>query len=222
MSSFDPIWEQIHQELEWGQYPSEEVVHFVARNYYQGDRAATRLLDLGCGTGAVSWYLGRERFAVYGMDGSPTAIDKAEQRLRKEGLSADLTVGDAAEMPYASCFFDGIVDSAMIYANTVANIRTILKECRRVLKPLGKLFSTGLFKVGMTGYGTGTRLEEHTYRELTEGSLAHRGTVHFFDERQIRDLWSEAGFNQITIDSVTRTDMGGIRTVSFFIVEAQK
>jgi hypothetical protein len=110
----------------------------------------------------------------------------------------------------------------MIYANTVADIRTILKECHRVLKPLGKLFSTGLFKVGMTGYGTGTGLDEHTYRELTEGSLAHRGTVHFFDERQIRDFWSEAGFDRIAIDSLARTDMGGARTVSYFIVDAQK
>jgi hypothetical protein len=74
----------------------------------------------------------------------------------------------------------------------------------------------------MTGYGTGNRLEEHTYRELTRGSLAHRGTVHFFDERQIRELWNEAGFGKIAVDSVTRTDRGCTQTVSFFMVEAQK
>lgn len=222
MGSFDEIWEQIHREQEWGKYPSEEVVRFVARNYYQKDRAATRLLDAGCGTGAIAWYMAREGFDVYAFDGSQTAIKKAEQRIQAEGLRASFSIGDALNMGYASEFFDGVIDSAMIYANTVINIKAILKECHRVLKTQGKLFSTGLFKVGMTGYGTGEKLEENTFRELTEGSLAHRGTVHFFDEQQIRNFWTEAGFKEIRIDSLERTDRGGTQKICYYMVEAEK
>jgi len=222
MGSFDKIWEQIHREQDWGRYPSEEVVRFVARNYYRKDRAAIRMLDAGCGTGAISWYMAREGFDVYAFDGSQTAIRKAEQRIQDEGLRAKFTVGDALNMDYASDSFDGVIDSAMIYANNVANVKTILKECHRVLIKQGKLFSTGLFKVGMTGYGTGEKLEENTFRELTEGSLAHRGTVHFFDEQQINDFWTEAGFKNLKIDSMKRTDRGGTQKICYYMVEAEK
>lgn len=222
MGSFDKIWEQIHREQDWGRYPSEEVVRFVARNYYRKDRAAIKMLDAGCGTGAISWYMAREGFDVYAFDGSQTAIRKAEQRIQDEGLWANFMVGDALNMDYASDYFDGVIDSAMIYANTVVNIKAILKECHRVLRKKGKLFSTGLFRVGMTGYGTGEKLEENTFRELTEGSLAHRGTVHFFDEQQICTLWTEGGFRNIKVDSLARTDRGGIQKICYYMVEAEK
>lgn len=222
MKAFDKTWEQIHNELEWGKYPSEEVIRFVARNYFRMERSVVKLLDAGCGTGAVTWFLAREGFDVSGFDGSMTAVSKAMDRLKSEGLTADLIVADAVAMPFQNEFFNGIIDSAMIYANTTEAIRMILRECYRVSKPGGKLFSTGLFKIGMTGYGTGEKLEDHTYRELTEGALAHRGTVHFFDETQIAALWTEAGFKNIKIDSIDRTDMDGTVKIGYFMVESDK
>ncbi|MCL4440760.1 MAG: class I SAM-dependent methyltransferase [Firmicutes bacterium] len=222
MGSFDLVWEQIHQEQEWGKYPSEEVIRFIARNFYRRNRAEVRLLDLGCGTGAATWFMAREGFDVYALDGSETAVYKAEQRMRDEGLKAKIAVADAACLPYPNEFFDGVVDSAMIYAHTVENIRVILKECYRVLKKEGKLFSTGLFKIGMTGYGTGEKLEENTFRELTEGSLAHRGIAHFFTKQQIMDFWSTAGFKNMVIDSLERTDHGGAESINYYLVEAEK
>lgn len=222
MKVFDEMWEQIHQEQEWGKYPGEEVIRFVARNYYGTERSATKLLEAGCGTGAVTWFMAREGFAVSAFDGSKTAVGKARARLKEEGLDADVLVGDAAAMPYPSDSFHGIVDSAMICANKVEAIRTILRECFRVLKPGGKLFSTGLFKIGMTGYGTGEKLEEHTYREITEGALAHRGTVHFFSKDEIVELWSEAGFKNLKIDSLDRTDRGGSVEIGYYMVESEK
>ncbi len=222
MDSFDPAWEEIFQNQEWGRYPGEEVIRFVARNFYKGDRARIKLLDLGCGTGAVTWYMAREGFTVYAFDGSETAVRKARERMREEGLHARICVSDAADMPYSDHFFDGLVDSAMINGNTVQNIKKILQECLRVLKPGGKFFSTGLFKAGMTGYGTGERLEENTYREITAGNLAHRGTVHFFGEQEIQALWSEAGFRNIVIDSIDRTEQGGQNRISYYLAEAEK
>lgn len=222
MKTFDDMWEQIHNEQEWGKYPSEEIIRFVARNFYKRERANTKLLDAGCGSGAISWYLSREGFDVYAFDGSDTAIKKAKKRMCDEQLNVSFNVYDAANTEYEGDFFDGIIDSAMIYANTIQGIKAILKECHRILKPGGKLFSTGLFKVGMSGYGTGEKLEENTYREVTEGALAHRGTVHFFDEVQVNSYWKDTGYKNITIDSVDRTDCGGKVRVSYFMVTAEK
>ena len=49
-TSIDPIWEEIHSRQEWGQYPSEHVIRFIASNYYRAlDRNAVKILDFGCG-----------------------------------------------------------------------------------------------------------------------------------------------------------------------------
>lgn len=222
MKTFDNMWEQIHSEVEWGKYPSEEVIRFVARNYYKKDKSTINLLDFGCGSGAVTWYISREGFNAYGFDGSETAVKKAKVRMEEEKTFAELLVADAGDLPYDDEFFDGVIDSAVIYANKIEEISDILKEIYRVLKTNGKIFSTGLFNLDTDGFGTGEDLGNNTYRELTQGCLAHRGTVHFFDLEEIKILWKNVGFKNIKIDRVKRTDNGGEDTVGYFIVEAEK
>ena len=222
MKSFDKIWEQIHQEMDWGKYPPEEVIRFVARNYYNKDRKNIKMLEIGCGGGAVTWFLSREGFNVFALDGSETAVAKTKQRLSEENVKAEVFVSDASLISVASESYDCVIDSAVIYANKIEGIEKILEECYRVLGTGGKLFSSGLFESKMTGYGTGEELEENTYRELTEGALAHRGTVHFFSEDEIRDRWKRAGFRDLKIDHITRTDCGGEIEIRYFIVEATK
>lgn len=46
MKSFENEWEKIHASQEWGKYPSENVIRFIARNYYSKDRLKTRILDV--------------------------------------------------------------------------------------------------------------------------------------------------------------------------------
>lgn len=45
-------WEKIYQNREWGSYPTEHVIRFVARNYYAAQREKIRILDFGCGGSA--------------------------------------------------------------------------------------------------------------------------------------------------------------------------
>ncbi len=222
MKTFDTRWEEVHQEREWGKYPSEEVVRFVARNFYNSNRKEMKILDIGCGIGAITWYLSRENFDVYAYDGSGTAVKKAKDCLEKEGLKAEIIVADACNTPYESNYFDAIIDSGLIVCNDTKGILCILNECNRVLKTNGKIFSTALVKKGMSGYGTGEKIDENTYRNITEGSVAQIGTVHFFDEAQIIEYWTKAGFRSINIDSLERTDYGGRIKTAHFMVEAEK
>ena len=62
-----------------GEYLSEHVIRFVARNYYNTDRSKVRILDFGCGQGAHTWYLAREGFDTYAFDGSSSAIKKPKK-----------------------------------------------------------------------------------------------------------------------------------------------
>lgn len=218
--SFDNTWEEIHKSQEWGKYPSEDIIRFVARNYYNKERKNIKILDFGCGAGANTWYLAREGFDTYAFDGSVSAVKKAKAYLAKENLEAHFEVADALDISYENNFFDCIIDSAVVYANTIKNITDMYKKIYDLLVPAGKLFATGLFTPNTAGYGTGILLEKNTFKDLTEGALAGRGTVHFFEKEEILELLDSIGFHNINIDVTKRTDRGKI--VEYWIVSAEK
>lgn len=223
MKTFDKIWEEIHKEMEWGKYPSEEVIRFVARNFYKvEDRKKIKILDFGCGVGAVSWFIAREGFDLYAFDGSINAIEKAKKMFEEKKLIGKFEVKDASELSYRDEEFDSIIDSATISMNTMENIERILKEAYRVLKKDGKMISTGLWNSKITGYGTGEYLGNNTYRELTEGLLAHRGTVHFFTKEEVFKIWTRIGFRDLKIDEQFRTEDGGKISFGTYSIIAKK
>lgn len=205
--SFNQEWEVVHSKQEWGMYPTEHVIRFVARNYYNTDRENTKILDFGCGTGAHAWYLAREGFDTYGFDGSQSAIHRAEQRFQHEGLSAHFQVADALDVTYPDDFFDAVIDNVCIYGNLVDNINKMYENVYRMLKPGGKLLST-CFGKKTYGYGTGDALEKDTYVNITEGALIGRGTTHFFDQSELKELLEKVGFIDIQMDTVLYTDRG--------------
>lgn len=158
MKSFSEEWEKIHSTQEWGRYPSETVIRFIARNYYKTEREKIKILDFGCGAGAHTWYLAREGFDVYAFDGSKSAVDEAEKYLEADGYkNVHFAVMDGAEIQYEKDFFDCVVDSVCIYANTKQNIQNMYKEVYDVLKTGGKLY-TSCFGTKTQGYGTGNAL----------------------------------------------------------------
>lgn len=186
MKSFNEEWEQIHQSMEWGKYPSENVIRFVARNYYKKDRGHIRILDFGCGSGANTWFLAREGFDTYAFDGSKSAVEKAKAHLQAEGLfNVHFDVMDGTEILYENSFFDCVIDNVCIYANRLEHINEMFANVYRVLKPGGKLFST-CFGTGTTGYGEGEQIEKNTFCNIKRGPLADRVVVHFFSEDELK------------------------------------
>ena len=65
----------------------------------------SNVLEIGCGTGANIWYLAREGFAAYGLDGSKVALTKAEERLNSENLKFKLIHSDAIKIPFSNSSF---------------------------------------------------------------------------------------------------------------------
>lgn len=88
IEAWDPIWEEVFHSQEWGKYPGESLIRFIARNFYKRNRKEVRILEIGCGTGANIWYLCREGFSAYGIDGSKKAVSLANNRIKTEGLTA--------------------------------------------------------------------------------------------------------------------------------------
>lgn len=222
LMSWDPTWEQVFRSRTWGKYPPEELIRFVAANYYNAnERSRVRILDLGCGTGACLWYLAKEGFDAYGVDGSSAAARRAQTRMKEEKLSASVAVSDLVALPCPTGYFDGAIDVASIQHNTWGNVALIMKEVCRVLKPHGKFFSM-MIKSGSWGWGSGTKLESGTYASIPEGPFAGKGRVHFFTRNDIVRVLRESRLRLASMELSTRTLDNQRKAITHFVVTAVK
>lgn len=201
--SWDPVWEKVFQEQEWGKYPAESLIRFIARNYYQKVRKDVKILELGCGPGANIWYMAREGFDVYGIDGSITAIEKAKQRIKGEGLEAHLQVGDILKLPYEDNYFDCAVDNECLYATPLKDAETILKEASRVLKK-GALFYSRTFAHDTYVGHSRARSDSFEYEHVFDGPLANKGFVRLIDSNGIGKLYGNI-FEIVSTDRLEYT-----------------
>lgn len=179
------------------------MVRFIAKNFYNLThkvRYKIKILDLGCGTGNHAWYLAREGFSVYGIDGSKTAIKFAKKRLAQEGLRAELMVGDIIQLPYEHNFFDAVIDSAAIQHNNLKNIGKIIENVHRVLKPEGRFLSILVCR-----------------DDKLEGNY---GKIHYFSKSEISKLFS--GFSKLVINYYEFTRGTNHDFHKSWIVEANK
>lgn len=190
--SHDPAWEEIFSTREWGKYPPEELIRFVARNYYSApSRDQVRLLELGCGTGANIWFMAREGFAAHGVDGSVSAVQKAAKRLQDENLKAELQVGDIAHAKslFASSVpFDAIVDVCCLQHNRLQIVDQVIADCWEILKPGGKFFGM-LLADGSFGRQLGREIEPGSITDISDGPLKGVGLTHFFTLEEIQTLF---------------------------------
>lgn len=218
--SWDPVWEKVFSENSWGKYAGESLIQFVARNFYKLNRTEIKILEVGCGPGANIWYLSREGFDAYGIDGSTKAIELAEKRLKNEGLIAHLTVGDIVSLSYPDNFFDAVLDVECLYANDYDNSRKILAEIKRVLKPHGLLYSRTLSDEIFIG-NEYDQIGYKSYTNVSEGPLKGRGFARLMDVKDIEELYSDF-FNLLSIDELNYTQSNRSFTISEFVILCQK
>ena len=219
--TWDSVWEEIHKSREWGKYPSEPLVRFVASNFLKmqsGKRL--RMLEIGCGTGANLWFLAREGIETFGIDGSAFAVKKARERLDREAPDwrGCITEGDIIDLPFEAEFFDAVIDIEAVTHNEFANAKKIYDESYRVLKPGGKLFSQ-TFSTGTWGDGTGEQIEENGWI-TSEGPTSLGEFIRFTPYDDIQVLLS--AFDYVNTEQMIRTMENGREAIIEWIVVADK
>lgn len=202
--SWDKTWDYIYESQEWGKYPEIELVRFISRNFNQPyeNRAKVKILDLGCGTGSSTFFLSNEGFKPDSVDGSQVAVDKLKEIAKQKNIEVKAIQGDFLDLPYEQETFDAIIDIACIQHNSLDNIKNILSECYKLLKPGGKLFSTLL--------QTDDRVIPEKYGEITLTKA----------REDVKDLFK--AFSDISIDHKTFTDNNNKDFHTSWVVIAKK
>lgn len=95
---------------------------------------AARTLDLGCGPGAFSDLF--EGGDYVGVDLNPRYIDHA-RRTRKGAF----IVGDARHVDLPGARFDQILIFGLLHHLPDEDVRAVLAECRRLLRPGGRVLA---------------------------------------------------------------------------------
>jgi ubiquinone/menaquinone biosynthesis C-methylase UbiE len=95
--------------------------------------ASSRVLDIGCGTGAYTGPLSagcNARFVA--LDVAPALLRVARERT---GSNVEVTAADAGELPFADESFDAVVGNAVLHH---LPLDRSLPELLRILKPGGR------------------------------------------------------------------------------------
>lgn len=102
-----------------------------------------RVLEVGCGTGVLS-FLSKlavgESGEVAGIDIAPKMVSRAEEKAKKANLDISFEVGSVDELPYADGSFDVVISSLMFHHLPMEIKRKGLGEIGRVLKDDGRFF----------------------------------------------------------------------------------
>jgi ubiquinone/menaquinone biosynthesis C-methylase UbiE len=114
------------------------------------------MLEIGFGTGHVLAELATAvgpTGKVFGIDISENMLDRAKDLLKQKGLAncVSLACGDAESLPYPSNSLEGIFMCFTLELFDTPKIPSVLAECRRVLRPGGRIAIVAISKEGKQG-----------------------------------------------------------------------
>lgn len=95
-----------------------------------------RVLEIGCGAGAITAQLARNGAVVTAIDLTPRAIALTQRRFELLGLPGDIRQMDAEQLEFADETFDFVWSWGVIHHS--ANTEDIIGEMHRILKKDGE------------------------------------------------------------------------------------
>jgi ubiquinone/menaquinone biosynthesis C-methylase UbiE len=156
-------------------------------------KPGTRLLELGCGVGAVLAVLGQEfpGLRLTGVDIELKQLEYARGHLERSGVDATLVEADATAVPFDDESFDHVW--MMWFLEHVPDPLAVLREARRVLVPGGSVTAIEV------DYST-TRAEPSTpaFEALVHAMVRGMAAAGWSDAGTRLPGWlEEAGFREI-------------------------
>lgn len=135
-SYWDQHWQTADLKRQIERDSRDQFFTNLTRRFLPAKRSI-RILEGGCGQGAVVLSLHRHSFDVYGIDYAQTTI----KQVKSLYPHLKLFYGDLTKLPFPDSYFDGYWSLGVI-EHDWNGYDAILAEIKRVLKPDGFLFLT--------------------------------------------------------------------------------
>jgi ubiquinone/menaquinone biosynthesis C-methylase UbiE len=100
-------------------------------------RGGLAVLDVGCGTGFLSFELAARGHHVTGIDFAPLMLAEAQRKATERGVSIRFEQADAEQLPFAAASFDLVISRHLLW--TLQHPEAAIDEWLRVLRPGGRL-----------------------------------------------------------------------------------
>jgi ubiquinone/menaquinone biosynthesis C-methylase UbiE len=142
------------------------------------------VLEVGCGTGAVTTVIKRLHpdAEVFGLDPDPKALARARRKAADAGVPIQYDQGFGGALPYPEASFDRVVSVFMFHHLPADEKQKVLREVRRVLMPGGEFHMLDFEGSEDAGHSFLTHL------------LHGRAGLRDNSEGQVLDLMKQAGF----------------------------
>jgi SAM-dependent methyltransferase len=159
-----------------------------------------RVLEIGVGLGTDFVQFARAGADVSGVDLTDAAVAAVQARLAQEGLSGDVRVADAEQLPFDDATFDlvysyGVLHHTPSTSKAIAEVRRVLRrdgEARIMLYARRSWLAFGAW----LRWGLGRGRPFQSISAVLAAHLESPGTK-AYTEREIRDLF--AGFSHLEI-----------------------
>jgi ubiquinone/menaquinone biosynthesis C-methylase UbiE len=182
----------------------------AVRNEYirmLGIAAGERVLEVGCGSGAVARELARRvapRGRVVGLDASAALLEVARELANDAGLSSliEFQTGDCRALPFADASFDAAL--AVTTLSHVPNVERAIRELVRVIRPGGRV---GVFDIDGDSF-----LISHPDRAMTRRiveAFSDDGLVNGWLMRSLAGVLRELGLWDVRTRGFMPLDTGG-------------
>lgn len=141
----DPMFEELYggerssdQLIPWDiGGPQPVVQQLVAYGAVRGE-----VLDPGTGPGYHAIYYASQGYSTTGVDGSPSAIERAKRNADRAGVQVDFQLADATTLDGFESRFDTVVDSAFyhVFLDDEETQRRYAQALHRATRPGARLF----------------------------------------------------------------------------------
>jgi ubiquinone/menaquinone biosynthesis C-methylase UbiE len=212
-------------QIEARRYELEPFIHRFAA--FRSTRGQS-VLEIGVGLGTDHVQFARAGALLHGVDLTERGVELVRRRLELEGLSSDLRVADAEQLPFAEDSFDYVYSWGVLHHTP--DTPGAVAEAIRVLRPGGRLCVMLYSRHAWVSYGLWLRhgpLSRRPLRSIADVLRHHMESIGTkgFTKREVRRMFT--GVDDLRIEKVaTPYDVeyaGGVarvtgRWLGFFMV----
>ena len=190
-------WEKIYADSRHDSiWPWSEVVSSVHRYGLNQFKTPMRVLELGSGAGANIPFFEKINANYYGVDFSPTAINRL--KIRFPHLANNLVNANFCETIPFDETFDIILDRGSLTHNYTESIQQCLSLLREKSHKDTIFIYFNWFSTESSHFNEGEPTQDpFCRRNFSSGNFVDTGVVHFFSQEHLQSFFSEFKFLEL-------------------------